>query len=84
MKYEDYIAIETPLTYKYQNILLPELVVILRDYLFEHPDKFNIYVNDIVNVEDLIRHIASNKELQSKEEIETKDILDIVIQYVEG
>ena len=33
MRYEDLIGIETPIKYKFQNKMIPELVEIIRDYL---------------------------------------------------
>lgn len=83
MKYEDYICIETQVKYKYQNILIPEIVSIIRDYLFQYPDKRSIYIDKRINVNDLIRFIATNKNLQQKPNIEPKDILDLIKEYVE-
>lgn len=36
MRYEDYIGIETPVKYIFQNNKIPEIVPIIRNYLFEH------------------------------------------------
>ena len=44
MKYEDLIGIETPIKYKFQNTMIPELVEIIKDYLFENRID---YINDI-------------------------------------
>ncbi len=84
MKYEDYIAIETPVKYRFQNNKIPEIVPVIRDYLFEHKDKCELFFKNKIDVEALIKHISLNKELQNNPNIEPKDLMKVILEYVEG
>ena len=84
MKYEDYIGIETPIKYKYQNLLIPELSTIIKDYLFQYPDKLNLYLDKRINVDSLIKLISKNEKLRTKCNVEPVDILDVVKEYIEN
>lgn len=59
MKYEDLIGIETPVKYKFQNKMIPELVEIIRDYLFENPNKLVLYLSENVTVENVLRYLIT-------------------------
>ena len=83
MKYEDYIGIETPIKFKYQNLLIPELVPIIRDYLFHYPNKINLYMDKRINVDNLIRFISKSENLKNNYNIEPVDILNVVKEYIE-
>ena len=83
MKYEDYIAIETLVSYRYKNNLIPELEKIITEYLFLHPEKEKYYIKKEVDLEDLIRFISSNKNLQNNLNIEVEDLLKEIIIYME-
>ena len=80
-KYLLNIGIENHVEAKYDNRIIPEIKNIIRDYLFNNPDKFNIYINDKINVIDLIRTISRN--LSDKLCITNSMILDEIIKYVE-
>ena len=84
MKYEDLIGIETPIKYKFQNKMIPELVEIIRDYLFENPNKFNLYLSENVAVENLLRYLITADTLKNNYDLSTGDILREIIKYVEG
>lgn len=84
MKYEDLIGIETPVKYKFQNKMIPELVEIIRDYLFENPSKFNLYLSENVTVENLLRYLVTVDTLKNNYDLSTGDILKEIIKYVEG
>lgn len=84
MKYEDLIGIETPVKYKFQNKMLPELVEIIRDYLFENPNKFSLYLSENVTVENLLRYLITVDVLKNNYDLSTGDILKEIIKYVEG
>ena len=84
MKYEDLIGIETPVKYKFQNKMIPELVEIIRDYLFENPSKFNLYLSENVTVENLLRYLVTVDSLKNNYDLSTGDILKEIIKYVEG
>lgn len=84
MKYEDLIGIETPVKYKFQNKMIPELVEIIRDYLFENPSKFNLYLSENVKVENLLRYLITVDTLKNNYDLSTGDILKEIIKYVEG
>ena len=84
MNYEDYIGIETPVKYRFQNNKIPEIVPAIRDYLFANPDKCELFFKKKIDVEALIRHIALNKELQNNPNIEPKNLMKPILEYVEG
>ena len=84
MKYEDLIGIETPVKYKFQNKMIPELVEIIRDYLFENPSKFNLYLSEKVTVENLLRYLVTVDTLKNNYDLSTGDILKEIIKFVEG
>ena len=84
MKYEDLIGVETPIKYKFQNKMIPELVEIIRDYLFENPNKFSLYLSENVTVENLLRYLITVDTLKNNFDLSTGDILKEIIKYVEG
>ena len=84
MKYEDLIGIETPVKYKFQNKMIPELVEIIRDYLFENPNKFSLYLSENVTVENLLRYLITVDTIKNNFDLSTGDILKEIIKYVEG
>ena len=84
MKYEDLIGIETPVKYKFQNKMIPELVEIIRDYLFENPIKFNLYLSENVTVENVLRYLITVDTLKNNFDLSTGDILKEINKYVEG
>ena len=84
MKYEDLIGIETPVKYKFQNKMIPELVEIIRDYLFENPSKFSLYLSENVTAENLLRYLVTVDTLKNNYDLSTGDILREIIKYVEG
>ena len=81
--YVDKIGIETPLKAKYENNILPEIVLPIRNYLFQSPEKAKYYISNRINLDELIKYVASNKELQNNLEISSNDLLPIIIEYVE-
>ena len=84
MRYEDLIGIETPIKYKFQNKMLPELVEIIRDYLFINPNKLNLYLSENVTIENLLRYLVTIDELKKNYDLSTGDILKEIIKFVEG
>lgn len=83
MNYEGLIGIETPIKYKFQNKILPELVDIIRDYLFANPNKLMLYLDSKVTPEGILRYLSSIKELKEKVDISIDEILIKIIEYVE-
>lgn len=84
MKYEDLIGIETPIKYKFQNKMLPELVEIIRDYLFINPHKLAIYLSENITVDNLLRYLVTIDEFKNNYDLSTGDILKEIIKFVEG
>ena len=84
MRYEDLIGIETPIKYKFQNKMIPELVEIIRDYLFINPNKLNLYLSENVTIENLLRYLVTIDELKKNYDLSTGDILKEIIKFVEG
>lgn len=83
-EYIEMIGIETRVKYKYQNLMLPEIESVIRNYLFSNPNKFDLYINDNVNVANLIHYIVNSDKLKDKLEILESDLLKVIIEYVEG
>ncbi len=84
MRYEDLIGIETPIKYKFQNKMIPELVEIIRDYLFINPNKLNLYLSENVTIENLLRYLVTIEELKNNYDLSIGDILKEIIKFVEG
>ncbi len=80
MNYEEYIGIETPILYKYQNKMIPEIVDVIKDYLFLHPNKLPLYLDKSITVEDLLKHISSSQKRLISEPI---DLLESIRIFVE-
>ena len=59
-KYTLYIGIENHVERIYDNVIIPEIKNIIRDYLFNNPNKFNIYINENINKDKLLRTISRN------------------------
>ena len=83
MQYEDLIGIETPIKYKFQNKILPELVDIIRNYLFKNPSKLNLYLDERITAEGIIRYLCSIKELRENESLTIDIVLAKIVEYVE-
>ena len=84
MKYEDLIGIETPIKYKFQNKMIPELAEIIRDYLFKNPNKLELYLSENITVDNLLRYLVTIDELKNNYDLSTGDILKEIIKFVEG
>ena len=84
MRYEDLIGIDTPIKYKFQNKMIPELVEIIRDYLFINPNKLDLYLSENVTIENLLRYLVTIDELKSNYDLSIGDILKEIIKFVEG
>lgn len=84
MRYEDLIGIETPIKYKFQNKMIPELVEIIRDYLFINPNKLNLYLSENVTIENLLRYLVTIDELKNNYDLSIGDILKEIIKFVES
>ena len=84
MRYEDLIGIDTPIKYKFQNKMIPELVEIIRDYLFINPNKLDLYLSENVTIENLLRYLVTIDELKNNYDLSIGDILKEIIKFVEG
>lgn len=80
MNYEEYIGIETPIQNKYYNKMIPEIVDVIRDYLFIHPNKLSLYLDKIITVEDLLKYISSSQKILISD---PKDLLESIQIFVE-
>lgn len=83
MRYEDLIGIETPIKYKFQNKMIPELVEIIRDYLFKNPNKLDLYLSENITVDNLLRYLVTIDELKNNYDLSIGDILKEIIKFVE-
>ena len=84
MRYEDLIGIETPIKYKFQNKMIPELAEIIRDYLFKNPNKLELYLSENITVDNLLRYLVTIDELKNNYDLSIGDILKEIIKFVEG
>lgn len=80
MKTEDLIFIETSIKHKYNNFILPEIVDIIKNYIFQNNDLHQLYLNKNINVEKLIKYIVFSKT----ESITEKFIFESIRSYIEG
>lgn len=80
-KYLLYIGIENHVERIYDNKIIPEIKKIIKDYLFNNPDKFNIYINKNIDVNKMLRTIS--RELAKAPEINQAIVLSNIINYVE-
>ena len=83
MRYEDLIGIETPIKYKFQNKMIPELVEIIRDYLFKNLNKLDLYLSENITVDNLLRYLVTIDELKNNYDLSIGDILKEIIKFVE-
>ena len=84
MRYEDLIGIETPIKYKFQNKMIPELAEIIRDYLFKNPNKLELYLSENITMDNLLRYLVTIDELKNNYDLSIGDILKEIIKFVEG
>lgn len=84
MRYEDLIGVETPIKYKFQNKMIPELVEIIRDYLFMNPNKLDLYLSENITLDNLLRYLVTIDELKNNYDLSTGDILKEILKFVEG
>ncbi len=80
-KYLVNIGIENQVEMKYGNQIIPEIKDLIRDYLFNNPDKFNLYINDKIDVNKMLRTVS--RELAKVPEINHAIILNKIIELVE-
>lgn len=80
-KYLINIGIENQVEMKYGNQIIPEIKDLIRDYLFNNPDKFNLYINDKIDVNKMLRTVS--RELAKVPEINHSIILNKIIELVE-
>ncbi len=80
MKTEDLIFIETSIKYKYKNYILPEIVDIIKNHIFQNKDLHQLYLNKNIIVEKLIKYIVFSKT----ESITEKFIFESIRSYIEG
>ena len=73
------LEIQNAIEYKFNNHIYPELVNIIKDYIFINPDKLNIYKNTKVTPLLLLKNLAKKEELIKGEgNISVNDIKDII------
>ncbi len=80
MNTEDYIFIEVTIKTKYSNNILLDIPDLIKNYLFKNPNKHELYLNDKVNINDLIKYLANQKYLLYS----NTELLHNIVSYVEG
>lgn len=70
-------AILVTITYKYENIVFPNLNRLIVNYLHQHPEKINKYASNKIRIERLLYYLR-NQDIKTQE-----DLLNKTIYYVE-
>ncbi len=65
MTTDDYVEIQNLVEYKFKNHIYPDLVNIIKDYLYVNPDKFDIYKKTKVTPTLLLENLSLKEELIS-------------------
>lgn len=63
---------------KYQNNIIPRIPEYVTKYVFEHKDKYKLYLNENININDILTFIA-NEFKQNR----NAKVIDLIIEYVE-
>ena len=78
MDRREYLPIYHAIRYKFTNNIFKDLPDMLSAYLYEFPEKFNLYFDPNITLEDIFEYIAINYKDKSK------SLMDMVVEYVEG
>lgn len=78
MTQREYLAIYNAMKYKYTNNIFKDLPGMLSAYLLAYPDKFELYFNPLITIEDVLEYIA--KHYNGEE----STLMDIIIEFIEG
>ena len=65
MTTDDYVEIQNLIEYKFQNHIYPNLVNILKDYLYANPNKVEIYRKTKVTPILLLQNLSLKEDLIS-------------------
>jgi len=78
------LEIQNAIEYKFNNHIYPELVNIIKDYIFINPDKLNIYKNTKVTPLLLLKNLAKKEELIKGEgNISVNEIINYIKDIIE-
>ena len=78
------VEIQNTIEYKFNNHIYPEIVNIIRDYVFINPDKLNIYKNTKVTPLLLLKNLAKKEELIKGEgNISVNEIINYIKDIIE-
>ncbi len=78
------LEIQNAIEYKFNNHIYPELVNIIKDYIFINPDKLNIYKNTKVTPLLLLKNLAKKEELIKGEgNISVNEITNYIKDIIE-
>lgn len=73
------VDIQNTVEYKFKNHIYPEIVNIIKDYLFVNPDKLNIYKNTKGTPYLLLKNLSKKDELINGEGNIT---VDVIVKYI--
>ena len=78
------VDIQNTIEYKFNNHIYPEIVNIIKDYIFINPDKLNIYKNTKVTPLLLLKNLAKKEELIKGEgNISVNEITNYIKDIIE-
>lgn len=78
MDHKEQLAIYHPIKYKYTNNIFKDLPDMIITYLYAYPEKFKLYFNQMITIEDVLEYIAKHFDNSNQ------SLIDCVIEYVEG
>lgn len=73
------VDIQNTVEYKFKNHIYPEIVNIIKDYLFVNPGKLEIYKNTKVTPYLLLKNLSKKDELINGEGNIT---VDVIMNYI--
>ena len=84
MTTDNYIAIQNLVEHKFQNHIYPDLVNIIKDYLYLNPDKIEIYKKTRVTPIQLLENLSLKEDLiNGNENVTNKSLIKYIKEIIE-
>ena len=84
MTTDNYIEIQNLVEHKFKNHIYPDLVNIIKDYLYLNPDKIEIYKKTRVTPIQLLENLSLKEDLISgNENVTNKSLIKYIKEIIE-
>ncbi len=84
MTTDNYIEIQNIVEHKFQNHIYPDLVNIIKDYLYLNPDKIEIYKKTRVTAIQLLENLSLKEDLiNGNENVTNKSLIKYIKEIIE-